>query len=78
MKLYVISQEENNDSDTFDSMVVAAETPTKARMIHPYDTWDPDDYSVWATDPKNVTVKYIGEAKQGTQEGIIVASFNSG
>ena len=70
MKLYVISQEENKDYDTFDSMVVAAETPTKARKIHP-------GYG-WTSDYKNVTVKYIGEAKAGTEEGVILASFNAG
>jgi hypothetical protein len=77
MKLYVISQEENNGYDTYDSVVVAAETPTKARRIRPCYEWD-NNYGEWATDPKNVTVKYIGEAKAGTEEGIILASFNAG
>jgi len=70
MKLYLLKQEENNGYDTFDSMVVAAETPTKARKINP-------GYG-WASDYKNVTVKYIGEAKAGTEQGIILTSFHAG
>lgn len=40
MRLYLISQNINNDYDTYDSAVVAAETPAKAQRIHP-------DYEVY-------------------------------
>ena len=35
MNLYLISQTENEDYDTYDSAVVCAETETQARRIHP-------------------------------------------
>jgi len=39
MKLWLISQSENNGWDTFDSAIVAAETEEEARYIYP-DNWD--------------------------------------
>lgn len=39
MKLWLISQYENNNYDTYDSAVVAAETEEEARNIYP-DNWD--------------------------------------
>lgn len=39
MKLWLISQSENNGWDTYDSAVVAAETEDEARNIYP-DNWD--------------------------------------
>jgi len=35
MKLYLISQNVNNDYDTFDSAVVCAENEEKAKRVHP-------------------------------------------
>ncbi len=35
MNLYIISQDINNEYDTYDSAIVAAETSTHAAMIHP-------------------------------------------
>ena len=34
-------------------------------------------YGSW-TKPENVTANYIGEAKEGTERGVICASFNAG
>lgn len=39
MKLWLISQSENNGWDTYDSAVVAAETEEEARNLYP-DNWD--------------------------------------
>lgn len=39
MKLWLISQDVNNNWDTYDSAVVAAETEDEARNIYP-DNWD--------------------------------------
>ena len=40
MKLWHISQSTNDDYDTFDSAVVAAETQAEAKHMHPYGhTW---------------------------------------
>ncbi len=35
MKLWLISQQVNNDYDTYDSAVVAEETAAWARLVHP-------------------------------------------
>ncbi len=87
MKLFLIFQSVNNDYNTFDSAIVAAENEEKARFIHPYasdikDDWWKDeseygDMCDWAH-PDNVKVTYIGEAKKGTESGVILASFNAG
>jgi hypothetical protein len=79
MKLWLISQDENNDYDTFDSVVVAAETEEQAKSIHPYSRIDAWASSVWASSPNKVKVKYLGEACEDIREpGIILASFNAG
>lgn len=46
MKLWKISQDTNNDYDTFDSAVVAATTEKSAKLIHPggIGTWDQAAY----------------------------------
>lgn len=35
-------------------------------------------FTDWAYTPSQVKVEYIGEAKEGTEEGIILASYNAG
>jgi hypothetical protein len=80
MNLYLISQDVNDDYDTYDSAVVCADTGDEARMIHPGggDDWDGEDekYSSWCT-AKNVLVEEIGIAHFGNCKGIICASFNA-
>lgn len=87
MNLYLISQTENNDWDTFDSAVVAAESEEIARQINPSSYAEsvlmtPGDwrksYSSWASSPEWVTVKFLGVAIEGTSQGVICASFNAG
>ena len=82
MKLFKISQKVNNGYDTYDSSVVCAENEEKAQYIHPGkspEKWDGKDesFSSWCA-VENVKVEYIGEAKEGTEEGVIVSSFNAG
>jgi hypothetical protein len=74
MNLYLISQNVNTGSDTYDSAVVAALSEDDARAIHPskyeaQETW---------CDKENVTVKLIGTATTGIKAGVICASFNAG
>lgn len=78
MNLYLLSQDENNDYDTYDSMVVAAESEEEARNIMPgaYN-WD-DRYNAWCSSPDKVKVRSIGVAVEGTKKGTILASFNAG
>ena len=91
MKLFKIWQTENLDYDRFDSAVVAAESEEDAKKIHPgpapYGTdteWPgsgiPEDFPFgcsWASSPSKVFVEYLGEAKPGTERGVICASFNA-
>jgi hypothetical protein len=86
MKLWKISQKVNNDWDTYDSAVVAAETENDARYTEP--THDNDTVSEWngiATrwsswcDAKDVIVEYLGETDRVIpNKTVIVASFNAG
>lgn len=91
MKLYLLKQEDNNWYDTFDSVVVAAPSPEEAIMIHPSSfarvqsgkfvkgdgQWISEARD-WAFGPSSVQLEYIGEAKEGTEAGVILASFNAG
>ena len=81
MKLWLISQSKNNSYDTYDSAVVAADTETEARLIHPGDDeWDGKSdgiYDSWV-DATEVSACLIGEAIEGQKPGVICASFNAG
>jgi hypothetical protein len=83
MKLFKISQTQNNGYDTFDSAVVAAPSASAARKILPrtdevFPDWPSQSFTGWASDPNQVTAVYVGEASPGTKQGTIVASFNAG
>jgi len=93
MKLYLIWQDQRTGYDTYDSVVVAAETPTLAGETSPdnYRHWSRReekwffgekgldmDFSAWAKHPVHVSVEYLGPAKRGTKAGVICASFNAG
>lgn len=74
MKLFLISQTENRDYDTYDSAVVCAPDEETARKV------DPSGGSrrhTWAS-PCAVTVEYLGEARKAMPPGIVCASFNAG
>lgn len=81
MNLYLISQNVSNDYDTYDSVIVCAETENDARMIHPdeYDDWDGEDeeFSSWCA-AKDVEVKIIGAAANNLKKGVVLASYNAG
>ncbi len=81
MKLWIISQTENNDYDTYDSAVVAAETENAARQINPDAMTEGNwgrPYRSWCSAPELVTVELLGDAVPGTAAGIILASYNAG
>jgi hypothetical protein len=82
MKLFKISQDLNNAYDTFDSVIVAANTAEEARRIHPgMLSWEEEASMVhgsWVRLPEQVKVEEIGEAKDGTPIGVVLASFNAG
>jgi hypothetical protein len=88
MNLYLLKQNVNNDYDTYDSVVVAAETEEEAQKIHPNEffrlnhdsPWYETEhrYSTWAFKLKDVKVTFLGVAKEGIESGVILASFNAG
>ncbi len=92
MKLWLISQDENNGYDAFDSAVVAAADQEAARKTHPngYAAWcekagcwkRKDGGGVitgtWVSHVDNVSAVLIGEAVLGAEAGVILASFNAG
>lgn len=74
MKIYLISQTQNTDYDTFDSAVVAADTEQEAKKIHPSgEEWEPE---TWCNSPNEVEVELVGEDIVGKSR-VILASFNA-
>lgn len=83
MKVYLLSQNENRDYNTFGSMVVVAESEETARNIHPLqlvrETVDWGFDCSWVSDPSLVKVKCIGEADKSFKVPTVVCtSFNAG
>lgn len=84
MKLYKIYRDNKIDWDTYDSAIVCAIDEYDARRIHPdkedvesVDDIEKDGYDNWTT-LEHVQVAYIGEAKEGIERGVILASYNAG
>jgi hypothetical protein len=77
MKLFLISQNENHDYDTYDSAVVCASSESEAKNMHPRDGELRFNYD-WCSSVDFVNVQYIGEAAEGMKKGVICASFNAG
>ena len=82
MKLWKISQMDNDSYDTYDRAIVVAATEEEARVILPDEhvKWGKDDeYSSWAHSSEKVMVEYIGEAASHLKAGtVVLASFNAG
>ena len=89
MNIYLLIQNENRGYDTYDMCVVAAPDENTAKTIHPGRglIWSPGRWcredrewtdDTWANDPDNVTVEFIGVAKEGQKAGVICTSFNAG
>ena len=76
MKLWLISQTENKEWDTYDRAVVCALDEDAARKICPAgDYWDS---RTWCSSPDLVAVKEIGLAHPSVPEGVVLASFKAG
>jgi len=84
MNLYVISQDQNQDYDTYDGAVVCAESESEARTINPNASGVMQDkdwkanYNGWCNGPEHVLVDLIGKARSGMEMGVVLASFNPG
>lgn len=82
MNLYLLSQDVNDDYDTYDSVVVAAPSEAEARFIHPAPykkNWNGlgEEYDTWCH-AADVRVTLIGVALESQEAGVILASFNAG
>lgn len=84
MKLFLISQEQNDNYDTYSGAVVAAPNEDIARVMNPRNGQPMDEtgwnrkYSPWCSGPEHVIVRYLGEAMEGVEVGLICASFHAG
>jgi hypothetical protein len=84
MKLYLISQTEARGYDTYSDAVVAAPDEETAKKMHPNGymwgvDWKPSwVMNTWAGHPDSVKAELIGEAVDGTKQGVICASFHAG
>lgn len=78
MKLWLISQDQNNNYGTYDSAVVAAETEEAAKNIVPGGYKFGEAYSLWCSGPEFVKVELIGKASSEITAGVVLASFNAG
>lgn len=82
MKLWLISQRQNNCYDTYDAAVVAAETEAEAKRMHP--AGYPLDHDgrwasgTWCESADDVTAECIGEADGAIERGVVLSSFNAG
>ena len=79
MNLYLISQTQNENYDTFDALIVCAENEEDARNITPdADNYFSSKHSNWCDSPDEVTVEYLGIASSKITKEIILGSFNAG
>jgi hypothetical protein len=83
MNLYLISQDENDGYGTYDSAVVCAPDEETAKMIHPNHAdihiyHFKRQFNAWCSDPKFVSVKFLGLAHPEIEQGVVLASFNAG
>lgn len=81
MKLFLISQTQNNGFNSYGSAVVAAPDENVARNMNP-ESGDPmvewlhwTHGGHWCSNPDLVTVRYIGEASEDVDAGVLCASF---
>lgn len=83
MKIYLISQSEQDDYETYDSAIVVAKNRYDATTIHPDGEGMKftEKYRVspcWATKRKNIKVTLLGTPTKNQERGVILASFNAG
>ncbi len=75
LKIYRISQTVNQEYNTYDAAIVAAENEEEARrtLLSNKNTWADE----WVS-PVDVRVEEIGVANKNIKKGVILASFNAG
>jgi len=80
LKLYLLTQNDNTDSEALNAMIVCAKSKKRAKQIHPDQNiknfkWNLP-WSTWADSPEKVKVKYLGKAGVNVKPGIIMTTFN--
>lgn len=78
MNIYKISQDYNNNWDTYDSAVVIAENEEAAALTSPCDYRKSLCAGVWVDSPEKVKVELLGKARAGEKPRIVVASYKAG
>lgn len=82
MKLFLISQNENEAWDTYDAAVVCAPDAKTAANMNPQTgqpmNWLSTERPEWCSGPQKVEVRYLGEACDDIAPGIICASYGGG
>lgn len=91
MNLYLLTQDVRQGYDTYDSVVVVAESAEEAQQIHPYARGAFEDGKsgelfseqfwnsrTWADSYEDVEVEWIGLASGKLRKGVVLASFNAG
>jgi hypothetical protein len=83
MKIYKLEQSKVSGYDTYDSCVVIAESEEEAKLISPSDREikeKTDEYDSWVGKDNidKIEVTYLGEAKEGSEKGVVCSSFNAG
>jgi len=84
MKLFLLTQTVNDEYDTFDAIVVSAESEEDAKTIPPgFNTgygrtshWDKSMWVPYESRDEDITAEYIGETHK--PRGVILNSFNAG
>jgi len=81
MKLFLISQTQNQEWDTYLAAVVAAPDEGTARNMDPENgqpvQWGRRQHE-WCQEPQQVIVRYLGEAAPDIQAGVVCASYKAG
>jgi hypothetical protein len=84
MKLFLVSQTKNSNYDTYSDFVICCENEEMARNASPQNgepltekEWK-KTYSSWCSSIDQVTVEYLGKAKEGLEKGIICSSYHAG
>lgn len=80
LKIYLLKRDEYIDYDSYDSVIVVAESEERAKLISPEGGLIGDSNSYgWTNKIENIKVTLIGAAdKSLIEEGVVLASFNAG
>ena len=79
MNLYLVSQDINQEYDTYDSVVVAAPDEEAARCVFPFNQVAGKYGGDWVheTEKHHLEVTLIGYSVKGIDD-VVLASFNAG